>query len=220
MAIARIAPDGGSFAWSSYLGGNRPDVPRALALDGNGGAYLVGYSYSPDFPPDGLDDNSEIVVAKLSADGAQLDWSVTFFSTYANAGNDIVIGAGGDVFLTGAIELPAEIYIGRLGTSDATTDVDASPVFARLSPAQPNPFNPKTTLRFSLAADAMAELDVFDLTGRRVRRLLRAAALPAGEHAVEWNGLDDAGATMPSGVYLYRLRSDGEVLSGKMSLLK
>jgi hypothetical protein len=62
-------------------------------------------------------------------------------------------------------------------------------------------------------------LAVFDLRGRLVNQLLREARDP-GERSVEWWGADDAGRSLPSGVYVARLRADGVVQSQRLLLLK
>jgi flagellar hook assembly protein FlgD len=60
---------------------------------------------------------------------------------------------------------------------------------------------------------------VFDVTGRLVRRLVDGT-LPAGDHAIEWDGRTDAMGSMPSGVYLYRLEAGGEAVERRMLLLR
>ena len=72
-------------------------------------------------------------------------------------------------------------------------------------PAAPNPLNPTTTIRFELVRDGHVELAIYDLEGRRVRTLA-GGFLPAGEHREIWDGRDDAGQGVASGVYLVRLR--------------
>ncbi|MCB1182646.1 endonuclease/exonuclease/phosphatase family protein [bacterium] len=76
---------------------------------------------------------------------------------------------------------------------------------ARLLPNAPNPFNPSTRLFFELAAPATVELRVYDARGALVRRL-DAGALAAGVHDVTWDGADDAGRPVASGVYHVQLR--------------
>ncbi|MBC8424295.1 hypothetical protein H8E07_09250, partial [bacterium] len=71
----------------------------------------------------------------------------------------------------------------------------------RLHPAAPNPFNPRTTLRFELTRGGDVRLDVYDLDGRRVRTLVDGY-LPAGEHRAIWAGRDDGGRPLSSGPYL------------------
>jgi agmatine deiminase len=89
------------------------------------------------------------------------------------------------------------------------TDVEtpaAGPV--KLNANYPNPFNPKTTFSFELEYADQVLLEVFDATGRRVRTLIDGQC-NAGRTQVEWNGRDDQGRELSSGVYLYRLRAAG-----------
>jgi hypothetical protein len=86
---------------------------------------------------------------------------------------------------------------------------------------EPNPFNPATQIRFDLPHEGKAVVAIYDVAGRLVTRL-DAGRLPAGSHAVRWNGTDRRGVGVTSGVYYYRLALDGRDLgaTGRMSLLK
>jgi cysteine-rich repeat protein len=88
-----------------------------------------------------------------------------------------------------------------------------------LGSAAPNPFNPSTEISYRLGADGPVELGIFDLTGRKVRTLVRKAQT-AGAHSVVWKGRDDAGRRVASGVYLYRLESSDFSQTRRMVLLK
>ena len=70
--------------------------------------------------------------------------------------------------------------------------------------AQPNPFNPRVTVGFALSKAGAVDLSVFDLRGRRIRRLA-TGPLPAGVHQAEWDGTDEQGRRLASGAYLVRL---------------
>jgi hypothetical protein len=83
----------------------------------------------------------------------------------------------------------------------------------------PNPFNPRTEIAFSIAVAGRVQLDVHDAAGRRVRRLLDAE-LAAGPHQVAWDGIDEAGEAVASGVYYYRLRHEGSVRTRRMLLVR
>jgi FlgD Ig-like domain len=99
---------------------------------------------------------------------------------------------------------------------------DVPPVALRtqLLQNQPNPFNPSTTIRFTLAAEANVMLRVYTADGRMVRTLFRGVA-PAGVSIpVQWNGLDEGGRAVPSGLYFYRLVTPNETQTRKMLLLK
>lgn len=84
---------------------------------------------------------------------------------------------------------------------------------------RPNPFNPSTEITFSLPGPSTVAIDIYDVSGKRVRRLLDGHR-PAGLHSVVWDGLGDDGAQAASGVYFYRLTAGRRTLSRKMVLLR
>ncbi|RME19554.1 MAG: T9SS C-terminal target domain-containing protein, partial [Candidatus Zixiibacteriota bacterium] len=83
----------------------------------------------------------------------------------------------------------------------------------------PNPFNPTTEISFALPEAANVTLDIYNVLGQRVTSLINGE-LPAGEHTVTWNGTNDAGASVASGVYFYRLTAGSFVQTKKMMMLK
>jgi subtilisin family serine protease len=83
----------------------------------------------------------------------------------------------------------------------------------------PNPFNPQTKIVFALPKAGAVDLKVYDVRGALVTTLVSGQA-DAGTHTVIWQGRDDRGQQVPSGVYFYRLRTDGDVLTKRMTLLK
>lgn len=89
----------------------------------------------------------------------------------------------------------------------------------RLDPAFPNPFNPATSISFQLPSESRVRLTVYDILGRTVR-ILEDDVLSAGAHTARWNGLDDRGMQVSSGVYLYRLVTPEFTGSGKLLLMR
>lgn len=89
----------------------------------------------------------------------------------------------------------------------------------RLDQNSPNPFNPTTTIRFTLAEKQNVTVSVYDVSGRLVRTLL-GGVRDTGSHTVTWDGRDSAGATVGSGVYFYRLDAGKFSDTKKMVLLK
>ncbi len=83
----------------------------------------------------------------------------------------------------------------------------------------PNPFNGVTEVRFSLARPGRASLCVVDVRGRVVR-WLGSGRWAAGPHALRWDGRDDRGEPLPSGVYLVRLEAGGQVATRKVVLVR
>ncbi len=103
----------------------------------------------------------------------------------------------------------------------AGIDVAGAPLPTRLEllPARPNPFNPSTTIHFRLPVAGDVEVGVYDVSGQLVRNLV-AERLPAGEHAVAWDGRSGRGKAVGSGVYLVRLRVGARELTQKVQLIK
>jgi PKD repeat protein len=95
----------------------------------------------------------------------------------------------------------------------------AAPTRLVLNQNQPNPFNPATTISFALPEAGHVTLRVYDAQGHLVRTLVNEDR-SADFHSVEWDGRDDAGAALGSGVYLYRLETARTVLQQKMVLMK
>ena len=94
------------------------------------------------------------------------------------------------------------------------------PSVLRLHAPVPNPFNPATSLAFDVPqGDSAIRLDIIDMRGRVVARLLQAP-LPPGRHAVTWNGRDTGGREVPSGVYVARLRAGETLVTRKLTLLR
>ncbi|MBD3220725.1 hypothetical protein GF314_05745 [bacterium] len=101
---------------------------------------------------------------------------------------------------------------------DTASEADV-PGVVTLAAASPNPFNPRTTLAFSLPRAGHARLTVHDVRGRLVRTLVDGA-LDAGHHRVAFDGVDGRGRSLPSGTYVYRLVAGGVVEMGRMTLVK
>jgi hypothetical protein len=84
---------------------------------------------------------------------------------------------------------------------------------------EPNPFNPITTIKFTLSNPSSTRLQIFDASGRLVRTLLDQQ-MTSGVHGVPWNGLDDAGRPVGAGTYFYRLKAGAFEQSRRMTILK
>ena len=104
-----------------------------------------------------------------------------------------------------------------LDADDAATDIIPSIVTLRQN--SPNPFNPSTRIDFYLPRASEAGVVVYDIRGNKVRTF-DPQYLPAGAHSVIWNGENQSGARVASGIYIYRLTADGLSKTRKMILLK
>ena len=105
--------------------------------------------------------------------------------------------------------------------SDPTQVDDDLPIQAlALAQNYPNPFNPKTTFAFALPEAATVSLNVYNLSGQLMAIVVPLSRLDPGLHSFEWEALSGQGKPLASGVYIYRLNSNGEVMTRKLILLK
>ncbi len=95
----------------------------------------------------------------------------------------------------------------------------AAPESYALHQNYPNPFNPTTHISFQLPKGGDVTLTIYNLLGQPVRKLLQGQR-PAGVHVIEWDGRDDNGAQMASGIYHYRLQAGSFAETKKMLLMK
>jgi hypothetical protein len=113
---------------------------------------------------------------------------------------DAGLGVGSPYLLAGGFWPGAEADIYTAAPDETPV---AGPSFA-LHPATPNPFNPRTAVAFDLPRGSHVELRVHDLRGRVVR-VLESGVLERGRHVRHWNGRDDTGRMVASGVYIFTI---------------
>jgi hypothetical protein len=100
-----------------------------------------------------------------------------------------------------------------------TKDNNITPEAYSLSEAYPNPFNPETNFKFSIAKVGNVKLSVYNILGQKVRTLLNSD-LTAGSYTAKWDGRDDYGFSVSSGVYFFQLESGSFNMTKKMVLMK
>jgi hypothetical protein len=117
-----------------------------------------------------------------------------------------------------------------LGTIDARSPANAAvalegevgraiPRVTSLHPNAPNPFNPRTRIAFDLAVGGEVAVEIYGVDGRLVRTLVREHHEP-GYYTLDWNGTDDHGRRLASGVYMLRLVTPEKTQVRKMMLMK
>jgi hypothetical protein len=136
--------------------------------------------------------------------------TVRFRFIAEDAGSGSVVEAAVDDFAITVFSIDTDVEEGAGG----------APQRLLLAQNVPNPFNPTTEIRFVVPAPGRdVTLQVFDLSGRIVRTLLRGEKV-SGPRAVTWNGDDDSGNAAGSGVYFYRLQAGKETLARKLVLVR
>ncbi|MCP4545569.1 MAG: T9SS type A sorting domain-containing protein [bacterium] len=116
---------------------------------------------------------------------------------------------------------PCGVLIGALGEGCETLTIvpEGAPAAVMDLSAYPNPFNPKTSIRFTTKTGGLVKLSVYDAAGRHLAMLLDEV-VAAGEHVVDWTARNAEGNELPSGVYFVNMESGGEQVTRKLTLLR
>ncbi len=120
-----------------------------------------------------------------------------------------------DDLVAGDLDLPVTLIIGE----EVSAVGEGLPKVLQLAGAVPNPFNPRTDIKFSLPRESSVQLKLYDVSGRLVRSLVDET-MASGAYSVRWSGHDDAGKSVASGTYFMRLVADGEIRLKSMVLIR
>jgi flagellar hook assembly protein FlgD len=105
------------------------------------------------------------------------------------------------------------------GTAVEESRVATVPEEFSLAQNYPNPFNSSTVIRFDLPSSGMVQLVLYNLAGQQIATLAQGAR-QAGTHTLHWDGRDDDGRDLASGLYLYRLQAGGQMQMRKLVLIR
>ncbi len=106
-----------------------------------------------------------------------------------------------------------------LPTAISEFDQGLIPTDYALGTNYPNPFNPTTNITFAIPRTSRVKVEIFNTLGRKIKTLMDAT-LNTGYHTLHWNGLNDNGQTIPTGVYFYRMQTESFTDTKKMVLVK
>lgn len=183
---------------------------------------------------DGLDPyNRDIFSRRISSEGLPLDTAASIVCNERYP-QDVLEGAviGDNLLLTWKDYrtgvLPDErvngfpgLWARYLSSQGSAGEDPSAPVpILTLRPNYPNPFNPSTSISFSLAVSGVTSLEIYNLRGQLVRRLLSDESLPAGEHLASWDGRDESQRVVSTGIYYYRLSQGGVSATRRMVMIK
>jgi hypothetical protein len=228
MFLMKLDGDG-HHCWDRTYGSFLGDWGRAVDI-GPDGLYLTAcFADTVDFgggirTAGGYD----VVVVAMDPDG-DYRWD----RTWLGAGNDyaghLQAGILGNVYVSGSIYKSLDFGGGNRGRgffllklgysySGAATEIALHSTIT-LHQNHPNPFNPTTTISFTLPAPAHVRLAVYNVEGKLVKRLINGTRDEGNNRAV-WDGTDIAGKPVSSGIYFCRLEVGGQTLTKKMVLLE
>jgi hypothetical protein len=135
-----------------------------------------------------------------------------------NQNLDNVMGVFNYSFNTYKIQIRDLADLGQ--TMGADDDVNINPFVYRLGDNFPNPFNPETHIQFELGGQESVKLIIYDGLGRLVRTLVNGQDYNPGLYSINWNGMNNNGQLVPSGVYIYRIKAGNFIAHKKMLLVK
>ncbi len=192
-----------------------------IIKDGAGGAIITWTDYRVQYP--------DIYAQRINAAGA-VQWTgngvaIATASPSQSAPTIAGDGTGGAIISwmeqrgIYASQIGGNGILGSRASASAVGPAGQSPKVPVLSQNCPNPFNPRTSLRFDLPQAGYVRLSVFDVAGRVVRTLVDEG-MSQGSHEVAWDGLDSAGRAVGSGTYLARLSFGGRVETVRMGLVR
>ncbi len=221
---------GGAWLWAEQGWSSASAVARSLAPDNSGNLLLTGYYWNDLQFGDINLNGSGGFTASLDPEGNWL-WAIPAGDNDNVFSYSTAAGEGGNIVLTGIFSGYAlfEPYVLTgsgltdifLAKFDITTTADDESLLPEhiYSFNYPNPFNPRTTIVFTLSAPGETRLDIYNVRGQRIKNLLHDFKEP-GEHRIGWDGRDERGDSVASGVYFYRIVSGDKHIQRKIILIK
>ncbi len=230
--VAKYAASG-AHQWSQNFGSTNANYGHDLAVDASGNVVVTGeFQATVDFGGGNLVSAGgyDIFVAKYDASGAH-QWSQRAGSTVEDYGADVAVDASGNVLVTGIFQGTADFGGGPL-TSAGNYDIflvkyscdpcavpEGPQTHSHLLGAYPNPFNPNTSVFFTIDQTLEVYIEIFDVMGRSISVVADQIYEP-GEHSVRWDGRNLAGNMVSSGTYFVRMKYADGVQSQKIMLVK
>ncbi len=158
-----------------------------------------------------------VVAPKVDLDG---DGNKEVVASYLVAGKTTPVDSAGGVPIPDEAKRWLQVYeFGTLTAIDQPWKVITADDY-KLEQNYPNPFNPTTTIKFYLPINKQISLTVYNALGQKVKTLINNELLTAGEHSVQWDGTNNAGQKVASGMYIYELKYGNFKIQKRMTLLK
>ena len=191
-----------------------------LSIDSNGNFIITwekrlsdsNHIYAQRFSSDGTPiGHNFLLTSSLSGMQRSPDvklWNNRIYSTWEDnrAGN-----TGFDIWAN-VLDFSNPVGVGE-------DDPPKIPLTFRLEANYPNPFNPSTTIGYRIPGKSMVDVTIFNVLGQKVKSIVHRKQ-PAGYYRVIWDGTDDSGKPVASGIYLYQLKTETFVKTRKMILLR
>jgi len=222
VTLAKTEAAAGVLGWSSPEATKEADVVRVpLNISNSANVYAVQLSSKVDVNAFSIDG-----VKSSLPEGWEMQWNVV--------NNELRVAmAGATPLPSGSVaaimvrmksresrlNFSADAMLNEASQSIGAVEIAAVPTEFALAQNYPNPFNPSTTIKYQIANEGNVSLDVWNLQGQKIRTLI-AKEQKAGYYSVVWDGRNEAGQTVSSGLYLYRVQAGSFVATHKMLMIK
>ena len=209
----------GNAEWIKKHGSSR-SYGKDVKETSDGGFIVTGHEHLLDKP--------SMYLVRTDTCGDTL-WTRGFYNLFE--GNSLVVTDDGAFVITGVISYAGnwnDLFLLKTNSQGILTGIDNKINHSKLNAESnntyslrcyPNPFNPTTSIEFSIPNDTKVTISVFNLLGRKVRTLSEGNR-NAGVYRISWDGRDDSGAQLPAGVYLCRMKAGEFVKTIKMVLVR
>jgi len=199
--------ESGDALWTKAFGGSGRSWGYSVQQTSDGGYIVTGFTESY-----GAGD-SDIWLIKTDVSGDTL-WTKTFGGKYDDQGYSVKQTFDGGYIVTGFTESygagKADIWLIRIAPDLPSVTIGDNPKFYPssfcLHQNHPNPFNPVTTIRYDLPEQSQVSLMIYDILGREIRTLINTTQ-NAGYKSVLWDGTDEFGRSVGTGIYLYQIKA-------------
>lgn len=232
--LAKYNPEG-TLLWVRQAGGDDFDEGLGVAVNAAGDIYMTGnFHHEAAFQDTTIGGSAgkTIFVAKYDSDG-MVQWA-HHAGGLSDSGYDIVCNNSGDVLVSGSFEGEIEfhnfsvessgsedVFLARVAT-EGIVGIDMTgelPNTFELYQNYPNPFNPETTISYSLSKPGSVTLEIYNILGQKIRAYHKTYA-NSGSFRILWDGNDQDGRAVSSGVYLYTLKAGNVIQSKLMNLIR
>jgi len=202
-------------AWTRTYGGSNNDYGESVQQTSDGGYIVVGGGTS--------DFYGDIYLIKTDSLGDTL-WTRTYGgSEGADAGFSVQYTTDGGYIVVGYtcssnIE-NADVYLIKIKPEGSGIEEEIITGLFSLSPADPNPFTTKTTIRYELVREIDLRISVFNMLGQKVRNL-HSGKQSSGIHSVSWDGTGNTGEKLSSGIYFLKIEAEEKEASRKVMFVR
>ena len=221
----------GNWIWVTAANGNGFNYGKAISIDEYENCYIIGgFEETASFDSISINSSgsSDIFVAKINSIGSWL-WAINAGGTEYDGGSAIVFDESNNIYVTGWFKETAnfgsfsfisygnrDIFVAKL--DDNTLAENNFISIGNLLSNYPNPFNPSTTIEFSIQNESKINLSIYNIKGQRIKTLVNNE-FTKGNHSIIWDGINEYNNPVCSGIYYYKLKVNGKTESVKKCLL-